>query len=289
MMKYAFFPGCKIPFYLEQYESSSREVLKILNVELVDIEFNCCGYPVRDIHFDSFILSAAKNLALAEARGLDLLTVCKCCFGTLKKAAALLKNDNDLKKRINKTLAEDDLHYEGRNDVTHILSVLARNLDDEEIKARISKPYKGLKIAVQQGCHALRPSDITQFDDPLVPVIFNKLVALTGAEPVDWNRKLDCCGHSLWGKNDDLALAMLRRRVEEAKEFGADAFCTACTYCQMQYDAMQAKDLLDQGKEGGLPSILFTQLFGLSMGIPKEKLGFEENEISLEVIADRSK
>ena len=54
-MKFAFFIGCNIPARLEQFEFSSRAVLGKLGVELVDIrEFNCCGYPLRNIDLKAF-------------------------------------------------------------------------------------------------------------------------------------------------------------------------------------------------------------------------------------------
>ena len=55
MMEFALFLGCTIPARLNQYESSSRAVLEKLGVGLVDIrEFNCCGYPLRNIDFKVF-------------------------------------------------------------------------------------------------------------------------------------------------------------------------------------------------------------------------------------------
>ena len=83
-MRFAFFPGCKIPFYLKEYGLATRSVLAALDVQIEEMEFTCCGYPVRHLNFESFILSAARNLALAENKGLTVLTPCKCCFGSLK-------------------------------------------------------------------------------------------------------------------------------------------------------------------------------------------------------------
>ena len=85
-MEYALFLGCKIPYFVPQYETATRSVCSELGVGLIDIEFNCCGYPVRNLDFDSFLLSSARNLALAEQAGLQITTPCKCCYGSLKKA-----------------------------------------------------------------------------------------------------------------------------------------------------------------------------------------------------------
>jgi heterodisulfide reductase subunit B len=66
-MKFALFHGCNIPARLGQYADATEAVSAKLGIELVEIaEFNCCGYPARNTDFRAFVLSAAKNLALAE-------------------------------------------------------------------------------------------------------------------------------------------------------------------------------------------------------------------------------
>ena len=86
-MKFALFLGCNIPARVEQYEAASRAVLGELGVELIDTDrFNCCGYPIRNFDFKAFLLASVRNLALAEELGLNVMTLCKCCFGTLKGA-----------------------------------------------------------------------------------------------------------------------------------------------------------------------------------------------------------
>ena len=280
-MRFALFSGCKIPFYLAHYEASTRAVLAALGVELVDIEFNCCGYPARNIHFESFILSAARNLALAQQSNLNILTPCKCCFGSLKHAEYLLSEDSSLKDDMNAILREEGLELGESIEIKHLLSVLAHDVGIDAIKARIERPYNGLKIAVHYGCHALRPSKILQFDNPLEPTIFESLVAVTGAEPVDWAMRLDCCGNPLWGKNNDLALDLTRKKLASAKQAGADYLCAACTYCQIQFDAVQAAELVQKEKSEAQPSILYPQLLGLSLGLPGEMLGVECNTIDI--------
>ena len=54
---YSYFAGCKIPYYLPEYGSSTLALLKRFGIDLQEPEFNCCGYPVRDIDFQSFLLA----------------------------------------------------------------------------------------------------------------------------------------------------------------------------------------------------------------------------------------
>ena len=282
MLRYALFLGCNIPARVSQYEDSSRAVLERLGVELVDIRrFNCCGYPLRNIDPKAFLLSAAKNLAVAEKAGLDILVLCKCCYGSLKKAEHLMKEDGHLRKEVNGTLAQMGLACEGGIQVKHLLSVLYHDIGIDTLKKMVSRPYKGIKIATHYGCHALRPSTITQFDDPVAPTLFDKLVEVTGGKSVDWTSKLECCGAPLTGINDDLSMDLTKRKLTDGKKAGAHYLCTACPYCQLQFDTIQKMIISNNGGGGHLASILYPQLLGLCMGIDKDRLGISMNQLDI--------
>ncbi len=281
-MEFALFLGCTIPARLNQYESSSRAVLKKLGVGLVDIrEFNCCGYPLRNIDFKVFILSSARNLALAEKKNLPVMTLCKCCYGSLKKADYLMKENASLKKDVNSTLEKEGLKYEGRIEIKHLLSVLHKEIGIEAIKGKMVATFKRLKIATHYGCHALRPSQVVGFDNPVAPTLFDQLVEVTGAESIEWAMKLDCCGAPLWGINDKLSMDLTLKKLTDGKKSGADYVCAACPYCHIQFDKVQKMILSQRNVNHPLPSILYTQLLGLTLGIDRKALGLEMNEIPI--------
>ena len=284
-MKFALFLGCNIPARVTQYESSSRAVLGKLGVDLVDVdEFNCCGYPVRYLHFRPFLLSSARNLALAEKLKLPLMTLCKCCYGSLRKADHLIKENRALRKEINHSLEKEGLKYEGAVEITHFLYVLHGFVGLEAIKEKIARVYRDLKIATHYGCHALRPSEIVQFDDPIAPVLFDELVQITGAESIHWPAKLECCGAPALGVNDDLSTDLTKNKLTDAKHSGADYLCAACPYCHMQFDTIQKRIFSKQEENHHLPCILYSQLLGLSLGIDAQTLGLGMNQIDIRAI-----
>jgi heterodisulfide reductase subunit B len=290
MMEFALFLGCTIPARLNQYESSSRAVLEKLGVGLIDIrEFNCCGYPLRNIDFKVFLLSSARNLALAEKKNLNVMTLCKCCYGSLKKADYLLKENASLKEEVNTTLEKEGLEYEGRIEVKHLLSVLHKDLGIEAIKGKMATTFKGVKIATHYGCHALRPSQVVGFDNPVAPSLFDQLVEATGAESIEWAMKLECCGAPLWGVNDRLSMDLTLKKLNDGKKSGADYVCAACPYCHIQFDKVQKMILSQRNVNHPLPSILYTQLIGLTMGIDRKVLGLEMNEIPIGGIEEKLK
>ncbi|MBW2741550.1 MAG: CoB--CoM heterodisulfide reductase iron-sulfur subunit B family protein [Deltaproteobacteria bacterium] len=286
-MKYALFLGCNIPARVRQYETSARSVFAELGVDIEDIkDFNCCGYPLRNSDFKTFVLFSARNLALAEKLGLNMITLCKCCYGSLKMAEHHMKENLFLKDEVNETLAKEGLEYNGNFEIKHLLSALYSDIGINILKEKITRSFKNLKIAVHYGCHALRPSNIMQFDNPVSPVIFDRLVELTGAKSIDWSLKLECCGAPVLGINDDLSMNLTEKKLTNAKRSGADYLCTACPWCHLQFDSVQKMMLEQRRLNNHLPAILFPQLLGLAMGIDKKILGINMNQIDISVIGN---
>ncbi len=280
-MKYAIFLGCNIPARVQQYDDSARAVSRQVGLQLVDIrEFNCCGYPLRNVDQKSFLFSGAVNLALAEKAGLDIMALCKCCFGSLKETEHILREEGKLQTEVKQLLAQRGLQYTGKIQIKHFLSVLYHDVGLDVIKDNISRRYQGFKIATHYGCHALRPSKVTQFDDPVAPKLFDKLVEVTGAESVDWASKLECCGAPILGVNDELSTTLTERKLADGRKAGADYLCSACPYCHLQFDTVQSMMVSTNGDDP-LASILYPQLLGLCMGIDELTLGINMNQLDI--------
>ena len=286
MTKYAIFLGCAIPSRVNHYEASARLVLGELGVELVDIDlFSCCGpVPLRSISFDMFLTVGARNLALAEAEGLDIICLCSGCYSTLTDVNHHLREDSELRAATNKRLEPLGVVYNGSIEVKHFLKVLHQDVGLDAIRKRVTRTYNGLQIATHYGCHTLRPSKVMQFDSSSPPVLFDDLVELTGAKSVEWSAKFECCGGPLLGVNEELAMDLCEKKLTNAKEWHADFLCTACPFCQVEFDTIQGKIAADRGRSYDIPSILYPQLLGLAMGLDRDLLGMDGNRLSLEAI-----
>ena len=281
-MKYTLLRCCTTPIVLQQYEWSTNAVLDKLGIGLVDVkEFGCCGYPLRNINFKAYVISSARNLALAERENLDLLTVCNCCYGTMKHIEELLHSNGSIRKEVNATLEKEGLAYEGDIKPKHLLQVLYDDIGVEAIRKQVVHTFKGLNIATHYGCRILRPSKLIKFDKPNSPTKFDQLVEVTGARSVDWLKKLECCGSPLWGVNEELSLDLLESKLKHARKAAADLLCVACSYCQIQFDHVQKIMVSRRGAEHQLPSILYPQLLGLSLGIDSETLGLQMNQVPI--------
>jgi heterodisulfide reductase subunit B len=284
-MKFTLFLGCNIPARVQQYERSARAVSEKLGIEIADNrEFKCCGNPIRNTDSETFILMAARNLALAEKQGLNMMVLCKCCFGSLKKAAHLMAHHPSIQEQVNAVLAKEDLCYTGTVEIKHFLSVLYHDIGIEDLKAAVTRPFKKLNIATHYGCHALRPSDVTQFDNPVAPVVFDALVTATGAKSIDWPLKLECCGAPMLGVMDTLSMELTERKLADGLRAGAHYLCVACPYCQMQFDRVQQMMPAHHEKSHSLSSIVYPQLLGLGMGMSAEALGIHQNVLDISTI-----
>jgi len=276
-MKTALFRCCITSMGLSQYETSSNVVLRELGIEFVDInDFNCCGYPLRNLNFRAYLLSSARNLALAEQAGLDILTVCNCCYGNLKYAEHVLKESSSTREEINASLKSLGLKYSGTASIKHLLGVLHDDFGVETIRKRLKKTLDGLRIATHYGCHLLRPKEVVGFDYGFPPVKFDNLVEAIGAVSVPWVGKDDCCGAPLLGVNDELSMDLTGQKLANAHQGGAECLTVTCPFCQMQFSKIQKRIIETRDLNTALPCVLYPQLLGLCLGIDREVLGFEE-------------
>ncbi len=278
-MRFIYFPGCKIPHFLPQYDRSVRLVLEKLGVELIESDMNCCGYPVRHRSHEASVYSAARILALAGRHKTGILTPCKCCYGNLKHAQYWLAKSEGLHRQVCGLLDKEGLVLDLSVSVKHLLSILKEEVGVDAIREKTVRPLAGVKVAVHYGCHALRPSGVVAFDNPLAPTIFENLVEVIGADAVDWPLRLECCGNPLWEKNNALSLKLMRGKLESAIRSGANILCTACTYCQIQFDTVRAENDSEAVRSARLPAVLYPQLLGLALGFDRLEVGLDQNTI----------
>lgn len=277
-MKFAIFRCCPTSQFLQYYETSTNAVMSKLGVTIIDVkEFNCCGYPLKSTDKLAYLLAAVRNLALAAGKGLDLITVCNCCFESLKQAKFIMESDASMHDRVSEVLLKEGLVYREEIRIRHLFEVLLEDIGIDSIKERLVAGYDGLNIATHYGCHLLRPSRILQFDDPAAPTRFDDLVELTGAQSVPWKSKLDCCGAPAWGGHDALSINLTKRKIEDARAGGAHFFCVACVYCQLQFDRVQHMQIAASSSGNSLAPILYTQLLGLTLGIEPGELGLDQH------------
>ena len=274
MAKYLLYLGCLIPYRELSYEVSARRVLPELGVELLDMpDFNCCGFPIDGISHEAAVLLAARNLAIAEREGLDILTLCNGCFATLHHAKEELEEKPELRAWVNEQLAKVGLEYRGRIEVKHLVHVLLDDVGPDKIRKAVKRPLEGLVVAQHTGCHLVRPAKHMNFDDPDNPKVLKGLIELTGAKWVSYPDEGQCCGGPIIGIDRDLAVGLVADKLSRVKAAGAQALITVCPDCHFMYDFNQPLAERKLGEKIGIPVLHYTQLLGLAMGIGPEELG----------------
>jgi len=276
--EYLFFLGCLIPYRVTSYEVSARKVLAKLNVRLTEMpDFNCCGFPMAPVSYDLALSLAARDLCLAEQKKLNILTLCNGCFGTLNEVNKALKEDKDLREKINGHLKQVGMEFKGTITIKHLVHALTEDIGLEKVKEFVKNPLTELRVAQHTGCHLVRPTrHVDHGDDPENPRLLKELIQLTGAECLDYIDEAECCGNTIIGVNEDVPFQIAKEKLEHIKDVGAQALVTVCPSCHMMYDFNQPRIERAFNVNFSMPVLHYTQLLGLAMGFPPEELNLDE-------------
>jgi len=287
---YSYYPGCSLTSTNRAYDISTRNVSRVLGLEMIELEdWNCCGATaytaIREIR--SFVLSA-RNLALAEKEKRDLVTVCAGCYLTLHKTNKYFAEDGKLRQQIREALQAGGEDYTGSLRVRHFLDVVVNDLGEEVIKQHVVRSFEGLKVAPYYGCQITRP--FGDIDDPDFPTCMDRLMEWIGAEPLDFGMMTKCCGGMLMYTRPEIGLELAGRILSEAKKIGADCIATACPLCQINLEGYQKKAAHRLKADCDIPVLYFTQLLGITLGLEPDQLALGDNLTSSEpVLAARSR
>jgi heterodisulfide reductase subunit B len=241
-------------------------------------DWNCCGateyFSISSLPAYSLV---ARNLALAASQtdasdGRDLVASCSACFLNLRKTDDYMAHYHDLNGRVNRALAAGGLNYRpGSVRVRHLLNIIVEDVGYERVRAAVTRPLTGLKVAPYYGCLIVRPE--TGYD-PEYPTHLDELMRTLGAEVVDFPMKTHCCGGHMTQISEAVAYELIRRLLQNAADYGADAIVTLCPMCQLNLDAYQTEVNRMFGTNFHIPVLFFTQMMGVAFGLSEKELGF---------------
>ncbi len=285
--RYAFFLGCVAPNRYPMIESSIRAVFDHLGAEILEMEgASCCPAPgvFRAFHIPTWLVIAARNLTIAEELGVDIITGCNGCYGTLRDAWWELIHEPELKKMVNEHLAKVGRKFKGSIEPKHIVQAMYLDMGLDHLKGFVKHKFPDLKVAVHYGCHILKPSDKRPWGgDYEYPTFLDEIVEITGAKSIDYKDKFMCCGAggAVRTAVKEVAADFSREKLVNIRDSGADIIIDCCPFCHLQLDLGQMeannyyKDII--GEQFKIPVIYLTQLLGLSFGIDPNELGLVKN------------
>jgi len=282
-VKLAYYPGCVAQESGKELDMSTRWVCRALGIELVEFpNFSCCGSGFIDEANEVLNVALnARNLAIAEKAGLEMLTICSTCQGMLS-LANLRFADPKVRARVDGALRPIGIEYRGTTKVRHLLDVLVHDVGLATIRAKVRRPLDGLKVGAFYGCHLLRPSDELGSESAEEPHSFEDLLAALGASPVYYRGRVMCCGFPIQFVKPDTASRIAGHQIDDAKAHGADAMATPCPLCHISLDAYQNRAEKAVGHSLDLPVFHLPQVVGLALGATPEELGLPRHLVPTE-------
>jgi heterodisulfide reductase subunit B len=281
-LKAGYFPGCSQTGTAREYDLSLRSVAEKLGTELTDVDdWNCCG--ATSAHVTNHTLAnalAMRNIVQAEKQGLtEMVAPCAACYNRLIVSQHETQIHPELKKEIEAIL---DSKIENPVQVMNIVELFTK-IGADKVKQAVVKDLKELNAACYYGCLLLRPSDITHFDDAEQPTSMEELIKLTGAKPVEWNFKVECCGaaHSIARK--DIVVDLSKKILDDAVAHGANVMVVACPMCHTNLDMRQKAIKKEYPEHKEIPVLYLTELIGLALGMDEKELGINLHTVKFEL------
>ena len=214
-----FFLGCAQNL---AFPDAARATVALLNLAGYDVltprATVCCGMPAFAYgELDVAAALARRNLAAFAEADVDLLvTDCASCGSFLKEYGQLLADDADC--------ADAAAHLAERTrDISEVLAAASPEAERSDLGE--------LRVTYHDPCHLGHAQGVKRQPRDL-------LRGIPGLELVEMNTPGACCGSagSYALTHPDVSLAILERRIAEAKETQAAILATGCPACRLQLE-----------------------------------------------------
>jgi heterodisulfide reductase subunit B2 len=280
-MTLGFYPGCSLKGSSREYAESVLTVAKAFNINLEEIsDWNCCGATAA--HNMNKVLSVAlpaRILSLAEKQGLkEIVVPCAACYSRLTVTKYELAKDPELRKQVT---TANDLEYNGTVGVLNIIQMLDKYVTPN-LEGRVVKPFDH-KVACYYGCLLVRPHEILKFDREEDPQLMDELMLKTGATPIDWAFKTECCGAGLSVSRTSSVGRLSGKIIRDAVDRGAEAMIVACPMCHSNLDMRRGAINSFLGEKIDIPVLYATQVLGLAVGLERKALGLQRHFVNVTV------
>jgi heterodisulfide reductase subunit B len=287
-MKIGIYPGCSLTGSSRDYNESVYAIAEAFDMELVQVpDWNCCGATAaHNLNKELSLALPARILALAEKAGLnEILVPCAACYSRLVVTQHELKKDPELKNRICEVIGMD---YRGTSAIMNVIEWIDKYITPK-LEGRIQKPFSH-KVACYYGCLLVRPDKVLNYDRAEDPQTIDIVMKKTGADPVDYPYKTECCGAGFSISRTDIVSKLSGKIIEDAEHRGAEAIMVACPMCHSNLDMRRGDINKYWKKEFNIPVLFVTQAIGLAIGLPESKLGlkrhFVEVKLKSEIVKD---
>jgi len=281
-LKIGYYPGCSLTGTGREYDLSLRKVLNDLDVELEELnDWSCCG--ATSAHATNHLLSLAlpaRNLLIAQKQKLnEVVAPCAACYNRLTVSQHEIETNPSTAQQLTDILGEP---VNSSFAIINIIELFGR-IGKEKIIEKRKHELKDIKAACYYGCLLVRPVDVTRFDDAEQPSSMERIIEATGAKPVDWNFKTECCGGSHSIAHKEIVVDLSKKIIDDAKLHGADVIVVACPMCHSNLDMRQRS----MKSDAEMPILYLSEFIGLSLGIKPKELGVDLHFISADKLLEK--
>lgn len=303
--KLLYYPGCTLYEKAGHLDKTFRESAKAIGIDIIELSsWTCCGaaFPLANDN-KMGLLAPTRILATAESedpnRNKDedkddsntepenisksesdnevyLTTLCAFCYNVLKRTNNLLSEDDYKLRKVNEFLEEN---YQLRVKVKHFLEILRDDFGFNKLTEKIKQPLTDLKVVPYYGCQLLRPAKEMQMDDPEQPTIMENFLKSLGCKQLDFPFKNECCGSYQIIDNEEIALELSYKILNNAVLNGAEAIALSCPVCYYNLDKKQEDIKKKFTGFKPIPVFYFTELLTIALKLDIKLLELNKHHI----------
>mgnify|MGYP001169483598 FL=1 len=267
MPKIAYYPGNVARAASMEVEDCIQPLCKTLGIELIELPEATSdgGNIIKQASSKLQHALVARNLALAEEKGLDIMTTCATSHGIMKETMGDLKNDPVYAAQLNNLIARSTgVEYRGEADSWHLLHYLVEEIGLDKVTDSVINPIE-LNIAPYYGPNMQR-AGFCAGDDPFMPNYLEQLISAIGGTPVNYDLKCQSVGAPSLLTLEKPVMSLISSVISDAKSNGAELIVSACTVSHANLDSYQTKAGRKTGKNTSIPVIHLAELIAFAFG-----------------------
>ena len=267
MPKIAYYPGNVARAASMEVEDCIQPLCKTLGIELIELPGATSdgGNIIKQASTKLQHALVARNLALAEEKGLDIMTTCATSHSIMCDTIEDLRDDPVYAAQLNNLIARSTgVEFRGESNSWHLLHYLVEEIGLDKVNDAVINPID-LSIAPYYGPYMQREGFCAQ-DDPYMPTYFEQLIAALGGKAIDYDLKCQSVGAPSILTLDKSVMSLISSVISDAKSNGAELMVSACTVSHANLDSYQTKAGKKTGKNTSIPVIHLAELVAFAFG-----------------------
>ena len=267
MVKYSYYPGNVARQSSFEVEDTIQPLCESLGIELIEmVGYNSDGGNIiKQGNRELQLALNARNIALAESNGHDIITACASAQGILHETLDTFQKDPIALANANRVLEKTTgMTVSGEISTNHLLHVLVDEIGLDKVEAAVVNPLD-LDIACYYGPHMQREGACGG-DDAWNPNYMEQLITALGGNPVEFRTKTSSVGNPSLLSLGDSVMKMTARVLNDAKKSGAQVLVSACTQSHSNLDSYQGKAGRVASKDTNIPVVHLSEIVAFALG-----------------------